>query len=150
MFEILQWGKHTEVYDSIPTGSGLTVGKRFILPDHSKVVKFVKAAGSIADKAAVANSSSATEVVETSADDQIVAGANDNAGKAITTGQYFFITESGSMTVKVAASVNANSVLVSSTTAGTLIAKTANDYQMNIQSLAASGSGGPTSAFKFN
>jgi len=153
-------GQYNLVFTTLPTGLGYKLGDLIypavatgngILYNGNAVQLFQVAASSTCP----ANGSfqlfggaTTFQIAATSAINQLVIGINDLSGSALTAAQYFFGTISGYTSVLEAASVAANTVIVSSTTAGTLAAAVAGtSLQANIQSQVASGAGGATLAY---
>ena len=143
------------VYTTLPP-LGLVVGREAdTTAVTGKSYKLVQAAAAIPANAAVYASGVTTstadatfQVTACSAANQYILGVNDNAGQAIPSGSYFWITIKGKCAPLVAASIAINTFVVSSATSGTLAAAAAGtSLQANIFLLAASGAGGATLAY---
>lgn len=139
---------------ALPTGSGLIVGQKAILPNGKEVtlVQNNPSGATIAKNAALnlLNASFQCNATPATANTIVIQGCNDNANSTIVVGNFFFMTERGLFVPLVAASVATQTMVNSSATIGTLAAASAStaNQTTNIMSLAASGAGGATNCYK--
>lgn len=148
------FGLATDVYTTLPQGSGLQVGDVVQFENSPKFRMLVQydaaAGGNLALNAACKfKPVTANYIVQaTAAITDTMVGCNDLAGVAILPGQFFWITTKGYCFPLVAAGVAAGTIVAPSAVAGTLAAAAAAGEQSNISTQFASGGGGQTLCWK--
>lgn len=149
------FGLSTDVYSTLPSGSGLAVGEVVQFQNIGRLRMLVQynpsASGALAANAAVKfiGTAGAYVVDEVAAAGDSVLGVNDLAGTTIPVGNYFWITIKGPCFPLLTTTISAGTIVNPGATAGSLSAAsaTAANQQTNIESLASSGSGGATACW---
>lgn len=145
------FGLFSDVYESLPTGSGLQLGMVVQVPNTGEYKMLVKAGGAnIADNSALKFDDDAYTVVVATNVGENVCGSQDNAGATVTAAYYFWMSYKGPMDILLAAGISEGAFVAASATDGTLAAgNAANVENRNIVALAGSGAGGATACFVF-
>lgn len=147
------YGKVTDVYaatDHMVTSGRIRVGMQYWDAETGKTYKICKAGAAIAaGKAIMPDPSDSGLVIPTAAVGDPLEGVNET-GQTVASGSLFFATIRGDVTVLVAASQDAGTLLTASATSGQLAAAAEDQIEhIRCTNLAASGAGGATACRLF-